>query len=159
MTATLHIWYLDDGTLVGPRSVVASIMSQIRSQGIPFGLILNLNKCEVYWPSGDQDFTEFPPEVIRLVDGISLLGSPIWDSLEYLSSCIAKLVSRVESIQLKILELDGPQVELNLVRLCAGTCKINHVLRTVPADAMLASLHGFDASLRFTLSKISQSPI
>lgn len=155
----LNIWYLDDGTLIGPRSLVADIMSRISAQGNQFGLLLNQSKCEVYWPTGNQDFPEFPPGVTRLREGISLLGSPVWGSPIYMSSCVSELVGKVESIQAKILELEDPQVELHLLRSCAGICKINHVLRTVPSNAMQVPLQRFDTSLRAALSKASHSPI
>ncbi len=35
-----------------------------------FDLHINLNKCELYWPSGDQTFPEFPVEVRHLSEGI-----------------------------------------------------------------------------------------
>ena len=60
------IWYLDDGTLVGPRSVVALIFSKILELGPSLGLHVNLSKCEVFWPSGDQLFPDLPPELRRV---------------------------------------------------------------------------------------------
>lgn len=155
----LNIWYLDDGTLIGPRSVLADILAQIQRRGSQFGLLLNQKKCEVYWPSGDPDFPEFPPEVTRLKEGVSLLGSPVCGTPQYMSSYVAKLVNRTETIQEKITSLDDPQVELHLLRSCAGVCKINHILRTVPQRAMETSLTQFDTSLRASLGKIARSPI
>ena len=43
-----------------------------------------MNKCEIYWPSGDALFPEFPSDVIRLKEGVCLLGSPLWGSEEFL---------------------------------------------------------------------------
>ena len=134
-------------------------MSQISTQSCHYGLLLNQSKCEVYWPTGDQEFPEFPPKVTRLTEGVSLLGSPIWGSTEYMSACVTKLVCKVEAVQDKIADLDDPQIELHLLCSCAGICKINHVLHTVPFETMQAPLLQFDASLKATLSKISHSPI
>ncbi len=155
----LNTWYLDDGALIGPRPVIADILSQIQNQRKQFGLLLNKRKCEVYWPSGDQKFLEFPSEVTRLIDGVSLLGSPICGTAEYMSTCVSKLVAKAESTQEKIIGLDDPQVEMHLLRWCAGICKINHILRSVPYKDMEAPLLHFDTSLRASLSKISRSSI
>ena len=57
----LNAWYLDDGTLVGPRN---SLVRALEFLGGPdaqaLGLQLNLAKCELWWPSGDQAFPDFP---------------------------------------------------------------------------------------------------
>ena len=80
-------------------------MSLNATQGRKFGLQLNQRKCKVYWPTGNQEFMELPPEVAHLTEGVSLLGSLIWGSPEYMSSCVAKLVCSVETMQEKILDL------------------------------------------------------
>ena len=36
---------------------------QLISRGPSFDLHVNLDKCEIFWPSGDQDFADFPPEI------------------------------------------------------------------------------------------------
>ena len=46
----LHVWYLDDGTLVGTRDAVSSFLNSLINSGPSFGLKLNLKKCEVCWP-------------------------------------------------------------------------------------------------------------
>ena len=56
--------------LLGTRDKVAEVLSRIDTEGHRFGLLLNKAKCEIYWPSGDQHFKEFPDEVIRLKDGV-----------------------------------------------------------------------------------------
>ena len=49
----LHqLWYLDDGALVGSRA------AQLW-HGRGFGLCPNFGKCDVFWPSGQQDFPNF----------------------------------------------------------------------------------------------------
>ena len=76
-----QLWYLDDGTLVGPRNVVASIFEMLQERGPSFGLHVNIGKCEVYWPSGDQSFPVFHPDIQRVglsEGGIEFLGSPVF---------------------------------------------------------------------------------
>ena len=56
----LQLWCLDDGTFIGSRSAVSSLLKNLQSAGTPFGLHLNMSKCEVFRPSGNQCFPEFP---------------------------------------------------------------------------------------------------
>ena len=76
-----QLWYLDDGILVGTPSALSSFFDVLQHQGPSYGLHPNLSKCEVFWPSGDQSFVDFPPAVKRVVlpevGGIDFLGSPI----------------------------------------------------------------------------------
>ena len=60
------VWYLDDGTFIGPRSSMVSLIDRFQQLGPTLGLHLNLSKCEIFWPSGGQSFPEFPPEMCRL---------------------------------------------------------------------------------------------
>ena len=73
-----QLWYLDDGTLVGTRSSLASFLQMLVQS---FGLYPNLSKCEVFWPSGNQSFLEFPSSVTRISllqeEGAAFLGSPV----------------------------------------------------------------------------------
>ena len=48
---------VDDGTLVGTRQSLIAVLDYLhRSEVLDLGLKLNLRKCEVWWPSGDQTF-------------------------------------------------------------------------------------------------------
>ena len=79
----LQIWYVDDGTFVGSCSSVAGLLNQLSSIGPSHGLHLNMSKSEVFWPSGDRCFPNFPIEVQRVEDslgGAELLGSPMFGS-------------------------------------------------------------------------------
>ena len=47
------------------------------------GLHPNIGKNEVFWPSGDQFFTDFHPDIQReglSEGGIKFLGSPVFDT-------------------------------------------------------------------------------
>ena len=82
----LQLWYLDDGSFVGPRTAISDLLTQISKNGPKFGLHLNMKKCEVFWPSGDQLFSKFPVEVRRVRDkhgGVELLGSPVWGITDF----------------------------------------------------------------------------
>ena len=153
------LWYLDDGSIIGKRDQVVSLYNQIKLKGPGYGLHLNPTKCELYWPSGDPTFPSFDPSIIRLQDGVSLLGSPIWGSDSFFSSFVAKTMTQINTLQSTILELDDPQVELHILRSCLSVCKVNHLLRTVPPQLLASHLTTFDNNVRTTLSGIIHGPI
>ena len=59
----MQLWYVNDGTLIGSRSGISSLLDHLKSTGLSFSLHLNLKKCEVFWPSGNQDFPGIDAEV------------------------------------------------------------------------------------------------
>ena len=73
----LQVWYLDDGTIIGPRSSVSKFF-QVVLHGPQHGFHLNPHKCEVFWPDGDNSFHEPPQTILRPLEGVCLLGSPLW---------------------------------------------------------------------------------
>ena len=75
--ASLHLWYLDDGTVIAPCHSAAAFLDQVALHGPKYGLLLNPKKCEVYWPSSDDTFPEFPSDVKRLTKGLTLFGSSL----------------------------------------------------------------------------------
>ena len=86
-SACLSLWYLDDGTFIGPRSSLGALLPSFSEDEPAFGLHLNLAKCEVFWPSGDTTFPEFPVAVRRvgvISGGVELLGCPLWSRLDSL---------------------------------------------------------------------------
>ena len=153
----LQLWYLDDGTFIGPRPAIAQLFHLLQSRGPSVGLLLNPTKCEVFWPSGNQKFSEFPSEVQRVVGsvgGVEFLGSPVFGSEEYYCGHIAKRVDKVLQCQEKLLDMDDPQIQLLLLRSCLSSCKIDNLLRTVPPNKGIQQLAKFDSNLRVCLDAI-----
>lgn len=154
----LQLWYLDDGTIVGPRKSVASILNQISSQGPSLGLHVNTAKSEVYiyWPTGDNSFPEFPQDISKPKEGITLLGSPLWGEPEFFAQVVQDKIQKVLDLHTIISSMEDAQIELHLLRSCLGCCKITHLLRTgtVPLDLIQDQVILFDQSLRHTLSTI-----
>ena len=134
------LWYLDDGTIIGNCVDVAKFYDEVLFQGPSFGLYVNPQKCELFWPSEDQLFRGFNESILRLYDGVSLLGSPLWGTEHFTIKELNVRIDKVKGLQTLILELDDPQVELHLLRSCLNNvCKINHLLRTVPSESILTS--------------------
>ena len=114
--------------------------SVLQHKGPSYGLHPNLSKCEVFWPSGDRSFMDFPPAVKHVVlpevGGIDFLDSPIWGSPDLLSTFVGSVVDHVSVLQARLEDLEDPQVELLLLCSCLGVCKLNHLLRTIPPGSM-----------------------
>ena len=158
----LKLWYLDDGTFVGPRFSLASFLDILKFKGPAFGLIINSRKCEIFWPSGDQLFSEFDSEVIRIGQvsgGIEILGSPVYGSDSFFIDSVGRRVDKVLNCQDHLMDLEDPQVEMHLLRSCLGVCKLNHILRTVPTYWIDQELVRFDSGVRHSLEVLSHSSI
>ena len=114
-----QLWYLDDGILVGTPSALSSFLDVLQHHDPSYGLHPNLSKCEVFWPSGDQSFVDFPPTVKRVVlpavGGIDFMGSPIWGSSDFLSTFVGSVVDHVSVLQTCLEDLEDPLVELLLL--------------------------------------------
>jgi len=151
----LHLWYLDDGTFIGSKSSLLKLLDAFSVHGPQFGLHLNLSKCELFWPSGDS-FPEFPTNINRASEGLELLGSPIWGTDNFFDQFLSSRLSRVVAAQDSIAILEDPQVELHLLRSCLGSCKIIHLLRTVPFSILRSFLEKFDSHLKGCLGRILQ---
>ena len=159
---SLCLWYLDDGTLVGPRPVVRCFLDRLLATGPKYGLFVHMAKCELYWPSGDQAFPEFPEAIVRVgdqQDGIELLGSPVFGSDKFFEEAVQRRVSKILAAQDHLEDLDNPQVALHLLRSCLSLCKVNHLLRTVPAPLAASQWLQFDAGLRAALGRIVHTSV
>ena len=142
----LHLWYLDDGCMVGSRSGIAHFLSQMQENGPPLGLHLNLEKCEVFWPSGDSSFPDFPTEISRVKNGVSLLESPVWGRTGYTIDFVSAIVHKASALQQLLGGQEDPQVELHLLRSCLSTCKLSDILQTVPPGDIDICLKQFDSN-------------
>ena len=125
-------------------------------------MIINSRKCEIFWPSGDQLFSEFDSEVIRIGQvsgGIEILGSPVYGSDSFFIDSVGRRVDKVLNCQDHLMDLEDPQVEIHLLRSCLGVCKLNHILRTVPTYRIDQELVRFDSGVRHSLEVLSHSSI
>ena len=151
-------WYLDDGHLFGPASVLQEAVSLIRHEGPKLGLVLNTSKSIATSPEPSVAYAETLRD-LRWVPwdaGLSVLGCPVGSpsfEAEWLASHVDKVAAGLEHLQ----DLGHPQAAVLLLRYCHGTCKINHLLRSLPfelgkrlASAVTELVHG---SLSLTLGQ------
>jgi hypothetical protein len=86
-TLLLNGWYLDDGHVVGKSVDLIRCLQIIEEWEPEHGIILNLIKCEVY----GIDTYNFPIEIKRASEGLTVLGSPI-GSREFVASKVNDIV-------------------------------------------------------------------
>ena len=118
MSSIFQSWYLDDGSIVGPRTEVSNFYNFISSYGPRYGLFLNPSKCELFWPSGNQTFPEFESKIWRLSQGVSLLGSPLWGPDAFFADSVQTTVEKAKTLHQLLPYLQDPQVALHLLRSC-----------------------------------------
>ena len=147
-----NAWFLDDGVLAGTKSAVLRAMHLIEELGPPFGIFINLAKCELC--SRNELSSTFPVMIkSSQVPHFEILGAPIGDFL-FCSKFIAsrhKIASKLLSKLEEVASID-PQVALILLRLCGGFCKMVHVARTTLPHLAFSSLESFDSDVRMCFS-------
>ena len=155
----LHKWYLDDGALAGPTSVVARALSIIRLEGSKLGLHLNLSKCELFSRTASNFDFEQPDSILGRVrfpqrldqrstsPHFLLLGSPIGDAA-FCAQHIHKLRDKNKKLLDSFVQLEDPQVALHLLRSCASFCKFVYIARTTPPDLVHDPLQFCDNDVR-----------
>jgi len=78
LESKLTIGYLDDLTLAGTLSQVASDVCRVRDEGLSMGLVLNVDKCEVIshpgFPIDDSFLSSFQHVATK---DATLLGTPL----------------------------------------------------------------------------------
>ena len=99
----LQLWYLDDGSFVGPQPLVGKFMQSIVSTSPNFGLHLNLEKRKIFCPSGNQSFPELLGEIRHLSEKIHLLGSPVYSSDQIFKSAVASKSTKCWILSLSLL--------------------------------------------------------
>ena len=148
-----NAWFLNDGVLAGTKSAVLRAMHLIEELGPPFGILINLTKCELF--SRNELSSTFPVMIkSSQVPHFEILGAPIGDFL-FCSKFIASRHKIAQSCFLNLEEVASidPQVALILLHLCAGFCKMVQVAQTTPPHLAFGSLESFESDVRICVSQ------
>jgi hypothetical protein len=154
---------LDDVTFIGTPNNILSALNYIGVEGPKRGLLISSKTTLwspllkvipdelVSWsPLGENNFSIS----ISLEKGVSLLGGGVSLDSEFLSKIADKRVLKwCESISL-MLELNDPFIQLQLLRTCLGTPKLNYLLRTTPPNLIYNSIIKMELFLKDTLKTI-----
>ncbi|GJV82364.1 hypothetical protein Tco_1522262 [Tanacetum coccineum] len=131
----LRAWYLDDGTIVGDTLVVGKVLELITKDGPRYGLHLNVDKTELFWPKEDPRSRlegVFPPNISWPLYGVKLLSGLVSVDADFSSALVTKRVSKTIGLLDTIAKINDPQCELLLIRACAGISKLYFAMRTCP---------------------------
>ena len=131
LASNLAFGYLDDVTLGGPLSAVASDVATIVNKGASLGLDLNPGKCEVISHSGTISHPQFAGFRQVLPSSATLLGSPL-SSGSAMDATISSLNNDLRRAAER-LNLISSHDALILLKNCLGGPKLQHVLRTPTA--------------------------
>jgi hypothetical protein len=161
----MNKWFLDDGTVAGPRAVVAGVLDYLRSDEVgELGLLLNcdVHKTTAVYAHADEAVTGSHPvplaqqlqlpeqNIVRHKNGnFQLLGAPIGDDAH-----IAQFVDNVAAKHGQLLEratraFDVYHHRAVVTRYTTGYCKLVYFMRCAPPSAACGkALAKFQLQLR-----------
>ena len=155
----IHMWYLDDGILVGTVEAIKAALLLLKEH-LPWrGLDLNLAKCKLFGPgasTSDPAFEGIPR--YSLDQGTVVLGVPIGTATfveDFVSEVCAKLSHMADRIGL----LKSNIARFLLLRACFGACRVNHPLRSLPFQHGKSLAEKASVIVRNTLEAILGSPL
>ncbi|GJR21241.1 putative reverse transcriptase domain-containing protein [Tanacetum coccineum] len=117
----LHVWYLDDGTVIGDSEEVARVLDIIKVSGPVLGLELNIKKTEIFWPScNGMKLREglFPVDIRRPSSGVKLLRGAVSRDTDFISGLAMRRAVNAIDLMGLLSQLHDPQSELLLLRSC-----------------------------------------
>ena len=161
---SLNLWYLDDGHLIGPLSVLEEALSRIQRLGAEKGIEVNLAKCSLWGPAAGQavDTTLYPSlSGVHLTpwsrgNGIRVLGLPVYRlgdytfATELARSATDKLA---EALSL-LIKLDDHHTQHILLRYCLDACRLVYFLRGTEYSPLQGVLEQAIASIRKALAEL-----
>ncbi|GKE22688.1 hypothetical protein Tco_1434200, partial [Tanacetum coccineum] len=110
-------WYLDDGIIVGDTLVVGKVLELIMEDGPRYGLHLNVDITEVFWPVEDPRSRlkgVFPSNITRHSHGVNLLGGLTSVDFDFCNQLVMKRVAKTIALMDAVAKINDPQCELLL---------------------------------------------
>jgi len=184
----LNAWYFDDGTLGGPTKEVAQALELFVPRAAAIGLQFNFSKSVLHWPartgkanasptpsgSGmahptggreEGDITTLSPthdpfnsSLVRSLEGIVTLGAPM-GSEAFMAKKLGERLKKAEEALRRLPLLDDPQVAFQLLRSCAGFCRVVYLSRALSCTTMESTAEAFDRGTISTLEAILGVPL
>lgn len=142
--STLSVWYLDDGTIVGPADEIALAWGIILEETQKVGVKVNIVKCEIWGSASTPCLAQIPR---CPASGFDLLGSPI-GTPAFCNAYICKRVEKVRKAMEKLDVVDDPQIERLLLRHCLGFPRFAFAIRSAPPSHSQAAVKMFDESIQ-----------
>ena len=150
----LHqIWYLDDCLIFGDESSLKLALTKLQDSLKPLGLALNYCKCELYMTESHSVHLDQIPTVTDCSKW-SYLGAALTDEI---AAVHQDALARTQMVTQKIRDIAGTTTRPAALRLCEGTCRIEHLLRlTTLKETADFLIHPVSKGLNSVLSEILQ---
>ena len=129
----VHLWYLDDGVLVGTIEAIKMALKLLKELLPVRGLELNVSKCKLFGPAAsnpDLDFEGIPR--YSLGEGTVVLGVPIGSDDAFVDSYVNEVCAKLSLMAMRIGLLRSNIAKFLLLRACFGACRVNHLRRSLP---------------------------
>ena len=152
------VWYLDDGTLGGPISLVKAAFDRVVSFAGTIGMTVNVAKTEVCPISGPFDVDSicaaFGGAKVIPYSELELLGSPIGpiDSPDQLSGSVEIHLEQIATLGQSLQGLSSHH-RLFLLNYCVGIPRLLYMIRSSPCFLVPEVLRNIDASFRQFLTE------
>ncbi|GKC40065.1 hypothetical protein Tco_1052449 [Tanacetum coccineum] len=134
-------WYLDDSTIVGDTLVVEKVLELIMEDDLRYGLHLNVDKTEVFWPKED------PRSRLKGVFPSSM-------DFDFCSQLVMKRVDKTIALMDAVAKINDPQCELLLLRSCTGIVKLYFSMCKCSPRVFESTQHSFVVALHSSLERI-----
>ncbi|GKE04267.1 hypothetical protein Tco_1396285 [Tanacetum coccineum] len=137
--------------------LICKVLKLITEDGPRYGLHLNVDKIELFWPKEDpRSRLEgiFPPNISRPLHGVKLLGGPVSVDADFGSALVMKRVAKTIRLLDAVSKINDPQCELLLIRARAGVSKLYFAMRTCPPCVFESAQLSFDRALHSALESI-----
>ena len=157
-TTPLSVWYLDDGTLGGPISLVKEAFDRVVSVAGSIGMTVNVAKTEVCLISGSMDVVSicatFGGAKVIPYPKLELLGSPIGptDSPDQLSRSVEIRLEQIATFGQRLQDLCSHH-RLFLLKHCVGVPRLLYLIRSSPCFLAPEALRNIDALFRQSLTE------
>ena len=161
----LHVWFLDDGHVVGTLDQLREVARILVEQGPSQGLILSRvgtaddPKSRIW--SGQAYLAEDPLGMGIPVErgrGIIVLGSPVGDQT-FIEETVARRIKKIEELTEKLGDMEDSHMEFVLLRSTLSLPKLTYILRTVDPTPLRHLWQYFDGITRAGLGRIVAGPV
>jgi len=158
---TFRKGYADDLHIALPASRARDLVRLINTEGLDYGIIINLEKSVAYTPVPDQlqDLREMGLMIVNNKKA-QVLGIPIGDKLntrKFMKTSIEK--HRMVTELINVLASENARVAFELLRLCGGASLLVHCCRNIETSLVADFLQKADNNILRTFRTILGVPV
>ena len=163
-----HIWYLDDGVLVGRLPNLSQALTTLRVNLAARGLHINLAKCEIWGPGlshqpsrdalpADSLLRQITQKEYSPTSGITFLGNPVshpQDTGHFADLIWQDKVNQFQKSLDLLRQIPDSQLQFTLLRFSMDACRVNHLLRGANYQHSVEGAQTASKLIRTTLNTI-----